>query len=110
MSLIVVKGNATFNPQKKLNGSGILVVLGNLILNPQSDSFFNGVIWVGGNFVASPPANINGSVVAMKNVTLSAANDICEIDYDAAILDQVRLQKGNYLFARSPWILGRNGS
>jgi len=110
MALIVVKGNATFNPQKKLNGSGILVVLGNLILNPQSDTFFSGVIWVGGQCNISPPASISGSVVALGNATFSAGNDVSEIDYDAAILDQVRLQMGNYLFTRSPWIVGANGS
>ncbi|MFZ2491191.1 MAG: hypothetical protein WA208_06885 [Thermoanaerobaculia bacterium] len=109
MSLIVVKGNATFNPQKKLNGSGILIVLGNLTLNPQSDAFFNGVIWVGGQFHMSPPAVVNGAVVALGNVTLSAGNEIGEVNYDAAILQQVRLQKGNYLFSRTPWIVGRNG-
>jgi Tfp pilus assembly protein PilX len=110
MALIVIKGNATFNPQKKLNGSGVLVVLGNLILNPQSDTFFNGVIWVGGQFVMSPPASISGSVIANGNATLSAGNEVGEIDYDPALLDQVRLQMGNYLFARAPWIVGRNGS
>lgn len=109
MALVVIKGNATFNAKKSLNGSGILVVLGNLILNPQSNSYFNGVIWVGGQLNISPPAVINGSVVAMNNVNLSAGNEISEINYDPAILSQVRLQKGNYLFSRSPWIVGRNG-
>jgi hypothetical protein len=111
MALIVIKGNATFNTQKKLNGSGILVVLGNLILNPNSDTFFSGVIWVGGQFNMSPPSSISGSVVALGNATLSGGNDLSEINYDAAILDQVRLQMGNYLFSRSPWIVGTiNGS
>ena len=109
MSLIVIKGNATFNPQKKLSGSGILIVLGNLTLNPQSDAFFNGVIWVGGKFHMSPPAVVNGAVVALGKITLAAGNEIGEVNYDAAILQQVRLQKGNYLFSRTPWIVGRNG-
>jgi hypothetical protein len=110
MALIVIKGNANFNPQKKLNGSGILVVLGNLVLNPQSDAYFNGVIWVAGNFVVSPPAIINGSVVAQSNVNLSGGNEVSEVNYDVSILQQVRLQKGNYLFSRTPWIVGRNGN
>lgn len=106
MALIVIKGNATFNPQQKLNGSGVLVVLGDLNLNPQSDPFFNGVIWVGKNLNISPPASINGSIIAMGNATLSGGNEISEIDYDGAILDQIRLQMGNYLASRSPWIVG----
>jgi hypothetical protein len=67
------------------------------------------VIWVGGNCNISPPASISGSVVALGNATLSGGNDVSEINYDAAILDQVRLQMGNYLFSRTPWIPG-NGS
>lgn len=106
MALIVIKGNATFNPTRKLNGSGILIVLGNLVLNPQSDAFFNGVIWVGGNCNISPPSNISGSIVANGNITLSSGSEVSEVDYDAAILDQVRLQLGNYAFSRTPWIVG----
>lgn len=109
MSLIVVKGNATFTPQKQLNGSGILVVLGNLILNPQSNAYYSGLIWVGGNCNISPPSVINGSIVAQNNVTLSAGNEISEVNYDRSFIDQVMLQKGNYLFSRTPWILGKIG-
>lgn len=106
MALIVIRGNATFNPTRKLNGSGILVVLGNLILNPNSDAFYSGVVWVGGNFNMSPPGIINGAVVANGNAHLSGGNEVAEINYDAAILDQVRQQMGNYAFSRSPWIAG----
>lgn len=103
MKLVVVRGNATFNGQRPLQGSGILVVLGNLILNPQSNAFYSGVIWVGGTFVATPPGIVNGSVVANGNVQIAGGSDVAEINYDSAILDQVRLQMGNYLFSRSPW-------
>ena len=105
MSLIVVRGNATFNPTKRLTGSGIFVVLGNLTLNPQSNAFYNGLIWVGGTLVVSPPSSITGSVIANGNVQLAGGSEIAEIDYDASILDQIRLQKGNYLFSRTPWIV-----
>jgi len=104
MSLIVVKGNATFNPNRRLTGSGILVVLGNLILNPQSNSFYNGVIWVGGTVTISPPTQISGAVIGNGTITLSGGSDVSEIDYDAGILDQVRMQMGNYHFSRSAWI------
>ncbi len=110
MSLIVIKGNATFNPQRHLSGSGILVVLGNLIINSQSDAFYDGVIWVGGNLVVSPPASLSGSVIANGNVQLTGGSDVSEIDYDSSILDQIRLQKGNYLFSRSPWLVTTPGS
>ncbi|MEO8379454.1 MAG: hypothetical protein ABI779_07300 [Acidobacteriota bacterium] len=105
MSLIVVRGNATFNGQRPLQGSGILVVLGNLILNPQSNAYFGGVIWAGGNLVLTPPGTINGAVVANGNVQITGGSDVAEINYDAAILDQIRQQMGNYLFSRSPWVV-----
>jgi len=105
MSLIVIRGNATFNPTKRLTGSGILVVLGNLTLNPQSNAFYNGLIWVGGTLVVSPPSSITGSVIANGPVQLTGGAEIVEIDYDPSILDQIRLQKGNYLFSRTPWIV-----
>jgi hypothetical protein len=105
MSLIVIRGNATFNPTKRLTGSGILVVLGNLTLNSQSNAFYNGLIWVGGTLVISPPSSLTGSVIANGNVQLTGGSEIAEIDYDQSILDQIRLQKGNYLFSRTPWIV-----
>jgi len=106
MALIVVRGNAMFTPVRKLNGSGILVVLGNLILNPNSDAYFSGVVWVGGNLNISPPGILNGAVIANSNVQISGGSEVAEINYDAAILSQIRQQMGNYAFSRSPWIAG----
>jgi Tfp pilus assembly protein PilX len=106
MSLIVVRGNATFHGQRPLQGSGILVVLGNLIANPQSNAFFSGVIWVQGNLQISPPGVINGTVIANGNAHLLGGADVAEVVYDAAILAQIRQQMGNYLFSRSPWLTG----
>ena len=109
MTLVVVRGNATFNPRRRLTGSGILVVLGNLILNPQSDTFYNGVIWVGGTLNISPPASISGAIVANGNAQITGGSEVAEVNYDPAILDQIRQQMGNYLFSRSPWIVGTEG-
>jgi hypothetical protein len=106
MSLVVIRGNATFNAVRPLQGSGILVVLGNLICNPQSNAFYSGVIWVQGTFQFSPPGIISGTVVANGNAHLLGGSDVAEINYDAAILVQIRQQLGNYLFSRSPWVVG----
>jgi hypothetical protein len=105
MALIVVRGNATFNPTRKLIGSGIFIVLGNLILNPQSDTFYSGLIWVGGNFQMSPPGIINGAVISNGNGHVMGGSDVAEINYDQAMLNQIRLQLGNYLFSRSPYVV-----
>ena len=107
MAMIVIRGNATFNPNRKLNGSGILIVLGNLIVNPNSDAYYSGVVWVGGTFNIGPPGIINGAVVANGGVQVRGGNEVAELNYDAAILNQIRLQMGNYAFSRSPWIVGR---
>lgn len=109
MALTVVRGNATFNGLRPLQGSGILVVLGNLIANPQSNSFYSGAIWVQGNFVITPPGTINGTVIANGNAHLLGGADVAEINYDPAILTQIRQQMGNYLFSRSPWVVGGGG-
>jgi hypothetical protein len=105
MALVVIRGNATFNSVRPLHGSGILVVLGNLIANPQSNAYYSGVIWVGGTFVMTPPGIISGSVVANGPVQIAGGSDVAEINADSAIIDQVRLQMGNYLFSRSPWVV-----
>jgi hypothetical protein len=109
MALIVVRSNATFNPTRKLTGSGILVVLGNLVLNPQSDTYYSGLIWVGGSFSMAPPGIINGAVITNGNGHVTGGSDVAEINYDPAILSQIRLQLGNYLFSRSPFIVAKQG-
>ncbi|HYC58923.1 MAG TPA: hypothetical protein VEK79_05085 [Thermoanaerobaculia bacterium] len=109
MALIVIRGNATFNPTKKLTGSGILVVLGNLILNPQSDTYYSGLVWVQGNFHMAPPGIINGAVISNGDARVTGGSDVAEVNYDAAMLDQIRLQLGNYLFSRSPYVVERQG-
>lgn len=109
MALIVVRGNATFNPTKKLTGSGILVILGNLILNPQSDTYYSGLIWVQGNFSMAPPGIINGAVISNGNGHVTGGSDVAEINYDQAMLAQIRLQLGNYLFSRSPYVVEKQG-
>lgn len=105
MALIVIRGNATFNPTRRLNGSGILIVFGNLILNPNSDTFYSGVIWVGGQLTMQPPGIINGAVVANGNVQIAGGGEVAEINYDPAIIEQIHQQMGNYLYSRSPWIV-----
>jgi hypothetical protein len=110
MALVVIRGNATFNPTKKLRGSGILVVLGNLILNPQSDTFYSGLIWVEGNFQMAPPGIINGAVISNGNGHVTGGSDVAEVNYDQAMLNQIRLQLGNYLFSRSPFLVEKQGS
>lgn len=105
MALVVIRGNATFTNKVKLNGSGILVVLGNLVLNPQSNPYYSGVLWVGGTLNMHPPGIINGTVIANSTVSVHGGSEVAEINYDRAIIDQVKLQMGNYLFSRSPWVV-----
>ena len=105
MALVVIRGNATFTDKVQLRGSGILVVLGNLVLNPQSNTYYSGVIWVDGNFVMQPPGIISGTVIADGSVQVAGGSDVAEVNYDKAIIDQIQLQMGNYLFSRSPWIV-----
>jgi hypothetical protein len=67
------------------------------------------VIWVAGNLSVAPPSVINGAIVANGNAHVTGGSEVAEVNYDPAILDQIRQQMGNYLFSRSPWIVGTEG-
>lgn len=105
MSLIVIQGNATFTIARPLIGSGILVVLGNLTIPANSSSSFNGVIYVTGNYTQNAPSLVSGTVIALGNIRLVGASDFSEIDWDAAIVQQIRSQLGGYRFSRSEYIV-----
>jgi hypothetical protein len=103
MSLIVVRGNATFTTAHPLAGSGILVVFGNLTVPAGSN--FSGVIYVSGNYAQSGPSLISGAVVAHGAVVLTGGGDITEADWDSTIVQQVRNTLGGYRFSRTEYVV-----
>jgi hypothetical protein len=117
MGLVVITGNATFGPSapnQRLNGSGVLVVFGDLTILQNSLSQFSGVIYVEGRVTIAEPATINGTVIAAtppalagNYVTLAGGADHVEVNFDAAILTQLRQQMGQYRFIRSFYMTGR---
>ena len=104
MSLIVIRGNATFDAQRPLVGSGILVVFGDLTISPGSNSNFNGLIYVKGNYSQGAPSLISGSVIGLQTIDVVGTGDFSEIDYSQTMIQQIRKQLGNYRFTRTPYI------
>jgi hypothetical protein len=118
MNLIVIRGNATFDANYPLLGSGILIVFGNLTISANTNASFSGVIYVTGDFSMAQPSLISGAVIAAGNadpstagtggrVTLTSSGDIAEVDFDQSIVDQIQAQMGNYRFSRSMYIVGK---
>jgi hypothetical protein len=105
MSLIVIQGDATFTTSRPLVGSGVLVVFGNLVIPSNSASNYNGVIYVTGNYSQSAPSTVHGAVVCTGNINLVGGGDFAEVDWDAALVQQVRNQVGGYRFSRSEYFV-----
>jgi hypothetical protein len=121
MSLIVIRGDATFNQSFPLNGSGILVVFGNLTIPANTNNIYSGVIYVTGNVSIAQPSLISGAIIAAGNgdtstsgtgggVTLTSSGDTAEVDYDPAMADQIRQQMGVYRFSRRMYIPGKQAN
>ena len=48
-------------------------------------------------------------MISNGNGHLTGGSDVAEINYDQAMLNQIRLQLGNYLFSRSPYVVEKQG-
>jgi hypothetical protein len=101
MSLIVVTGNATFDADRPLTGSGMLVVLGNLTISANSYSSYNGLIYVAGAYQQNAPSSVSGSVLGHGTIQLTGTGDFAEVSYDQSMLQQVQQLMGQYRYSRS---------
>lgn len=99
--LVMIEGNAIFDAARPLRGTGILIVRGDLTIAAGSNSFFNGLIYVEGDVTIQAPALVRGIVVAKSACNVSGVGDYAEIDYDAAIIDQLLVYMGQYRFSRA---------
>jgi hypothetical protein len=118
MSLIIIRGNATFDSTFPLNGSGILVIFGDLTIPANTNNIFSGVIYVTGNVTIAQPSLISGAIIAAGNgdtstsgtggaVTINSSGDTAEVDYDPAFVQLIREQMGFYRFSRRMYIPGK---
>jgi hypothetical protein len=114
MSLIIINGNAVFDVNTPLTGSGIVVVYGDLNLSGQNNSSFSGVVYCTGNFTMDQPSIISGAVIVGNGTTsgtVSVGNgtgsDVAEIDYDPSIITQITAQMGQYRFSRGTYWVGK---
>ena len=105
MALVVVTGNAVFDVNRPLIGSGVMVTLGDLRMQAGSLSSYNGLIYVGGDYEQSAPSQVSGTVIVGGQVTLRSAGDFSEVYYDPSVLSQITRHIGQYRFSRSPALL-----
>jgi hypothetical protein len=101
MTLIVIRGDATFNATNRMTGTGVLVVFGNLTVEANSYSNYNGLVYVTGNYVQRAPSQVNGSIVAGGDARILATGDFSEVFYDETILAQIQRHMGQYRFNRN---------
>jgi hypothetical protein len=98
--IVFFEGNATFNSDHPLKGTGIFYITGNMTIAANSGSAYNGIIYCKGHYHQHAPSIINGSVVALDQVNIESTGDISEIDYDANVISQIAIYTGQYRLAK----------
>jgi hypothetical protein len=97
-SLVIVDVGTTMNwdDELPLRGSGIVIVLGHAHIQSGSNSNFSGLLYVDGNLTMRGPSDVRGAVVVTGNMTLQGQPDYATITFDGDVLDELRLNFGNY--------------
>ncbi|MCA8966576.1 MAG: hypothetical protein H6838_04935 [Planctomycetes bacterium] len=97
-ALIIVDSTSTmqWDSAVPLLGSGIVIVLGNANLSSGSLSNFSGLLYIDGNFTMRDPAEIRGAVMCTGNMTIQGNPDYATILFDEDVLNNLRLDFGNY--------------
>ncbi|MBI4833202.1 MAG: hypothetical protein HY811_00050 [Planctomycetes bacterium] len=98
--IVFFEGNATFNSDHPLKGTGIFYITGTLTIAANSGSAYNGIIYCKGHYHQHAPSIINGSVVTLDQVNIESTGDISEIDYDANVISQIATYTGQYRLAK----------
>ena len=99
--MLFVDGNATFNAQTPLTGTGLLIVNGDLTVTTDANTLFTGLIYVTGNATLEGPGMISGALVVGGALSLDGKSDTLTVQYDQDILNTLRQQIGQYRFSRS---------
>ena len=86
----------TFTSARALKGTGVVYIKGNVTLDPGSNSNFGGLLYVDGDLAIREPCEINGSVVATGTLALRGSGDYATINFDADILNALRIEIGQY--------------
>lgn len=97
-ALVIVDIGSTMNWSSSLplRGTGIVIVVGNAVIASGSGTNFNGMLYVDGNLTMRGPSDVTGAAVVTGNMTLQGNPDYATITFDDGVLDQLRLNFGNY--------------
>ena len=86
----------TWDSTTPLNGSGIVIVLGDAYVYQGSLSNFSGLLYVDGNLILRDPIEIRGAVMVTGSLTVQGNPDYATILFDEDVLNNLRMEFGNY--------------
>ncbi len=97
-ALVIVDTGATltWDSSLPLLGNGIVIVLGNATIGSGSLSNFTGLLYVQGDLVMRSPSEIRGAVICTGGMTVEGSSDYSTILFDEDVLNNLRLDFGNY--------------
>lgn len=106
-TLNVIEGNATFDEDHPLRGTGIVVVTGDCTIDSSSNSFFSGLLWVGGELTMRAPSYLRGVVISQGDVDLrGVGGDYAELNYDDGIINELLFLMGQYRHTKAVYVPG----
>jgi hypothetical protein len=85
-----------FTSARRLQGNAIVYVKGNVVIAQGSNSFFTGLLYVEGNVTINAPTEFNGTLIVTGSIALSGVSDFVNVSYDAASLNTLRTEIGQY--------------
>lgn len=104
-TLNVIDGDAVFDEDQPLRGTGIVVVLGDCTVQSGSNSFFSGLLWVGGDLTLRAPSYLRGVVVVRGQVDVrGVGGDYAELNHDDAIIGELLSLMGQYRHTKAVYV------
>lgn len=108
-SMVVIKGNVTFDAVRPLRGLGVVIVQGNCTIEASSNSFFNGLLYVEGDLTIRAPAILSGQIIVNGNCNVrGTSGDFVEIEFDSGIVTLLLTRMGQYRYSKATFSPSRH--
>lgn len=108
--VVDIAGTMTWSSALPLLGNGIVIVLGNATIAAGSLSNFSGLLYVQGNLTMNSPAETRGAVICTGSMVVQGSSDFATILFDEDVLNNLRLDFGNYQRSNTLLIPLRRGN
>ncbi len=101
-SLVVIKGDVTFDSARPLKGLGVVIVQGDCTIEASSNSFFNGLLYVEGDLTVRAPAILSGQIIVNGGCDVrGTSGDFVEIEFDSGIVTLLLTRMGQYRYSKA---------